>query len=556
MKFEVPMNHFAENQTWRAGRATLFLIALMAFFLGADSICLRLRADSLRAAPPAAAGPVDSLGKVSFPTSCAPRVQSGIEESVALLHSFQYRQAENTFTEVSKQEPHCAMAYWGKAMSLYEQLWDWPNAKQFAEGRKDIDTAEKQKAVTAHERAYLDAARVFYQKEPDWDQDARMKAFSDAWEKVYREFPKDTEAGAFYGLSLVALAEEGVDETANRNKAIAVLDPLFRAAPDDPGPAHYLIHAADTPALAPQGLDAARRYASIAPDSSHALHMPAHIFVRLGLWQESIDSNRAAAKAAAEATRTGRADMHYQVHAMDFLDYSYLEAGDEAGAQHVMEDLKNVVGANAQQIANRQADFRARAALELHQWKAAESLTLPEQPRWQETTYWVRAIGAARNGDVAEAQKDLAKLVEVTAGLDEKGKKKGPSSDDNNIRVQEAKAWIAFAQGKNDEAERILRAAADSDDSQEVESTSMPAREMLADMLLEAKRPADALHQYEVTLRESPNRFDALYGAAHAADSAGQAGDARKYFVKLVAVCIPSADRPELQEARTYIAAN
>jgi tetratricopeptide (TPR) repeat protein len=551
------MNRASQNRGGRIYGVILFPIALIALMFGADPASAKLHPDAFPAATaPASAARVDTLGKVSFPTSCAPRVQSQIEEGVALLHSFQYRQAGNTFTDVSKQEPHCAMAYWGQAMSLYEQLWDWPDAKQFAAGRKDIDLAEKQKAVTPHERAYLDVARVFYQKKPEWDQDARMKAFSDAWEKVYRQFPDDTEAGAFYGLSLTALAEEGVDETANRKRAIAVLGPLFRAVPNDPGPAHYLIHAADTPDLAPQALDAARRYASIAPDSSHALHMPAHIFVRLGLWRESIESNLAAAKAAAEATRTGRADMHYQVHAMDFLDYSYLQAGDEAAARQVTEDLKNVVGANAQQIADHQADFRARAALELHQWKEAETLPIPDsKPRWQETTYWVRTIGAARNGDVAEAQKDLAKLQEAVAALADKAKKKGPSSDDDDIHVQEARAWIAFAQGKVDDAVKILRTTADTDDAQEVEAISMPAREMLADMLLEAKRAPEALHEYEVTLRESPNRFDALYGAAHAAESAGQSEDARKYFAKLVASSIPSADRPELQEARTYIAA-
>jgi hypothetical protein len=551
------MNHVPQNKIQRILASILFPITLTVLVVAAHPAWSKPHPDAMPAASPAPAARVDTLGKVNFPTSCAPHVQSQIEEGVALLHSFQYRQAESTFTEVTRQEPRCAMAYWGKAMSLYEQLWAWPDAKEFAEGRKDIDTAEKQKAVTAHERAYLDVARVFYQKKPEWDQDARMKAFSDAWEKVYHQFPDDTEAGAFYGLSLAALAEEGVDETANRKRAIAVLEPLFRAAPDDPGPAHYLIHSADTPDLAPQALDAARRYASIAPDSAHALHMPAHIFVRLGLWRESIESNLASAKAAAEATRTGRADMHYQVHAMDFLDYSYLQAGDEAAARQVTEDLKNVVGANAQQIADHQADFRARAALELHQWKVAESLPVPDsKPRWQQTTYWVRAIGAARNGDVAEAQKDLAKLQEVVADLADKNKKKGPSSDEDDVQVQEAQAWIAFEQGKVDDAVKKLRAAADTDDAAEVEAISMPAREMLADMLLEAKRAPEALHEYEVTLRECPNRFDALYGAAHAAETSGHPEDARKYFSSLVASSIPSADRPELQEARTYIAAN
>jgi hypothetical protein len=536
--------------------AILFLTALMALILGADSGWAKTQSDSLHPNLSVAPGRVVTLGKVSFPTSCAPSVQSQIEEGVALLHSFQYRQAESAFAKVSKEEPQCAMANWGKAMSLFEQLWYWPDAKTFAEGREDIEAAEKQTAVTPRERAYIDVARVFYQKKPEWHQDIRMKAFSDAWEKVYRQFPDDTEAGAFYGLSLVALAAEGVDETANRKRAIAILDPLVHAAPDNPGPAHYLIHAADTPEFAPQALDAARRYASIAPDSAHALHMPSHIFVRLGLWRESIESNRASAKAAAaEATRTGRADIRYQVHAMDFLEYSYLQAGDEAAARQVTEDLKNAVGLSGQQIANYQADFRARAALELHRWKDAKSLTVPRgEPRAQETTYCVRAIGAARDGDAAAAQKDLAKLEEVVAALDG-NKKKATSSNGDDTKVREARAWIAFAQGKVDDAVRTLRDTADSEEAEKLVSISMPAREMLADMLLESKRAPEALHEYELTLRESPNRFDALYGAAHAAKSAGHAEDARKYFAELVAASIPSADRPELQEARTHIAA-
>jgi tetratricopeptide (TPR) repeat protein len=534
-------------------------VVLVALGLAADSGWATPQLDRLHAAPPTALGLVDSFGKVSFPTSCASRVQSQIEEGVALLHSFQYREARSTFAEVSKQDPHCAMAYWGKAMSLYQQLWGWPGARAFAKGHEDIETADKLTALTPRERAYIDVARLFYHALPDGGQDARMEAFSEGWERVYREFPKDTDAGAFYGLSLVALAEAGVDEAANRKKAIAVLDPLFRAAPNNPGPAHYLVHAADTPDLAPQGLDAALRYASIAPDSAHALHMPSHIFVRLGLWRESIKSNRASAKAAAEAAQIGFADIRYQVHAMDFLHYCYLQAGDKAAADEVTEDLENVVGAGAEQITNYQADFRARAALELHRWKDAESLAPAGQPRSQENTYWVRAIGAARNGKTTQALRDLQKLEEVVAALHEKSNDMAtsmndmaPSSNEDATHVQEALAWIAFAQGKVDEAVRTLRAAAD---HEKVQSLSMPAREMLADMLLLSKRAPEALYQYELALRESPNRFDSLYGAAHAAESADRPEATRKYFTQLLAASIPSADRPELHEAKTCLKA-
>jgi tetratricopeptide (TPR) repeat protein len=545
------MNGTDEGRAWGAHGVFFFPIAVMALWVGAG---FNLSGQS--AAPERA----HSLGKVDFPTTCDPRVQNRIEEGVALLHSFQYREAEVAFTEVAKQDPHCAMAYWGKAMSLYQQLWGWPNARAFADGREDVETAKAQKSAAPRELAYIDLAVLFFERQSTLSISARMRAFSEAWEKVYREFPKDINAGAFYGLSLVALSGEGIDEESNRRKAIAVLDPLFHAAPENPGPAHYLIHAADTPELAPLALDAARQYARIAPDSAHALHMPSHIFVRMGLWRESIESNLASAEAAvAAARRAGRADIQYQVHAMDFLDYSYLQAGDEAGARQMTGDLENVVGASAEQIANYQADFRARAALELHRWSDAESLISGDEPLSRENTYWVRALGAAHNRHIGAAQLDLAKLEELVAGQregnaipsDSMPMPGGSSNDDGGTHVLEAQAWIAFAQGNVDDAIRTLRVAAA---NEKVRSLSMPASEMLADMLLECGRAPLALHEYELALREAPNRFDALYGAARAAESAGDPVDARKYFTKLVTASIPSADRFEFREAREFLA--
>jgi tetratricopeptide (TPR) repeat protein len=496
------------------------------------------------------------LGEVNFPNSCTPSVHSKINDGVAFLHLFEYRQAADTFRRISTEEPQCAMAYWGKAMSLYEPLWSWPDRNTFAEGLADIEMAEAQTTVTPREHAYIEVARVFYQKAPQWNQVSRIKAFSEAWEKLYRQYPDDVDGGAFYGLSLVTLAEIGVDEIDNRKRAITVLDALFRAAPEDPGPAHYLIHAADTAELAPKGLDAAREFAHVAPDSAHALHMPSHIFVRLGLWRDSIESNRASAAAAAAATRAGLADIRYEIHAMDFLNYSYLQAGDATAATRVTEDLTSVRGATAQQIAFYQADFRARAALELHQWKSAQALTVPQgEPLGQETTVWVRTIGAARNGDVAEAQGNLVRLEEIVAVVDRKWKRRGPRSNDDDIRVAEARSWLSYAQGHTDEALRGLRHAADSEGRARVEALSMPAREMLADMLLASHEASEALREYEQTLRESPKRFDALYGAARAAESMGQPNEARKYFAMLIGSALPSADRPELEQARAYLAA-
>src|SRR5579864_6659282 len=290
------------------------------------------------------------LGSVSFPISCAPAVQSTFNQGVALLHSFQYQESEQTFTQVAQQDPQCAMAYWGEAMSLYHQLWDWPSADTLKQGLQDTIQAQKLRAQTDRERMYIVSAGVFFQDNANLSRASRVKAYSDWMNRIFTKYPDDVNAGAFYALSLITLQGKKADELANRKQAIDILDKLFAIAPNHPGVAHYLIHAADTPELASQGLVAARKYAKIAPDSSHALHMPSHIFVRLGLWQESIDSNLAAASAAAEATQKHLGEAHYQFHAMDFLDYSYLQMGEESKAQQIVDDLTKVPGAGARQI--------------------------------------------------------------------------------------------------------------------------------------------------------------------------------------------------------------
>ncbi|HKT70423.1 MAG TPA: hypothetical protein VJP83_13350, partial [Terriglobales bacterium] len=256
-----------------------------------------------------------ALGTVNFPSSCTPEAQNTVEHGVALLHSFQYQQVEQAFGEAARQDPHCAIAYWGEAMGLYHQLWDFPNESTLRAGRQYAQQGQKAGAKTDRERAYLAAANAFYQENPKLSHLDRRRAYAQAMAQLHQEFPSDDEGAAFYALSLVALAEDGDNEMANRKQAIAILQPLFLKHPDNPGMAHYLIHATDTPQLASQGLEAARAYAKIAPASSHALHMPSHIFIRLGLWQDCISSNLAAAAAAAQATRAHLADSGYQFHA-------------------------------------------------------------------------------------------------------------------------------------------------------------------------------------------------------------------------------------------------
>ncbi|HUI74193.1 MAG TPA: hypothetical protein VLX32_04575, partial [Candidatus Acidoferrum sp.] len=274
------------------------------------------------------------LGTVNFPTSCSAEAQPLITTGVAFLHSFQYMQANETFADAAKKDPKCAMAHWGQALAVYHQLWDFPQPDTIAEGRKHIEEAQKIGAPTDRERAYIAAATAFFQDNSKLTHLERVQAYSSAMAKLHEQFPTDVEGAAFYALSLVSLAyEDEPNDLAHRKAAIAILQPLLQTNPDHPGVAHYMIHATDTPELAPLGLEAARRYAKIAPDSSHAIHMPSHIFVRLGLWQESIASNIAATASGRRAAEKHEAEYHYQTHAMDFLNYSYLQAGEEAKAR-------------------------------------------------------------------------------------------------------------------------------------------------------------------------------------------------------------------------------
>jgi Tfp pilus assembly protein PilF len=482
-----------------------------------------------------------------------------MERGLALLHSFQYDEAEQAFTNVSRLDPQCALAYWGKAMALYQQLWDFPNARTLAEGQRDVEQAQKLGVEDTRSREYIEAAAAFYQP-ANVSPAARMQAYSTAMEKLYRDHPEDNEAGEFYALSLIALAQMRIQDLANRKKAIAILNPIFSKYPDNPGAAHYLIHASDVPELAPEGLAAARVYAKIAPDSAHALHMPSHIFRRLGMWQETIDSNLASAAAAAEATKEHRGDASYQFHAMDFLDYAYLQSGQEAKARRLVAELKDVPQGGESNVIDEQNQFAARNAMELHRWKEAAALEIPkERLAWQNYTYWTRAIGAARSGDLQGARADVQKLTEIVKLSDipqtEKGGMAMPASE-GGIESSEAEAWLAYAEGKPDEAVAILRSTAEREEGRDAEPFAMPAREMLADMLLDLHRPSEALAAYTAVLKSYPNRFDALFGAARAADALGDHRAAADFYAKLISNCPPQADRPELQDARKYVAAH
>jgi hypothetical protein len=505
----------------------------------------------------------DQLGTVHFPVSCSVDSQKAFEKGVALLHSFWYEESEKTFIEIEKQEPKCAMAYWGEGMSLWHQLWNQPEAATIKRGSKELKKANKATAKTERERDYIAALKAFYSNSKKADHEARARAYSAAMEKVYTKYPDDHEAAAFYALSLLASEPDNDTTFANRKQAGAILGKLFDIEPNHPGIAHYLIHTYDKPQLAQLGLPAARRYAQIAPAAPHALHMPSHIFARLGLWQDDINSNLASIAATRKTAAMHMGGEGHQFHAMDYLVTAYLQSGREAEALKVIEEvkamppMKDMYGTGYDPRVYALVAFPARYALEIHRWTEAAALAaFPDtQSGDAAITYWARAIGAARSGNVAQARVDIEQIDAIRKTLIEK--KKNAWAEAVEQGGKEATAWLDHAEGRNDAAIAALRAIAEKEESSGGESDGgIPAREMLADMLLEMKRPEQALAEYKTGLKFTPNRFNSLYGAAQAAEMTGQASQASEYYAVLVKNCEGSSSvRPELAKAKQAVVA-
>ena len=502
------------------------------------------------------------LGLVHFPVSCGAAVQKPFARGVALLHSFWYEEAEKEFEEIAKDDPRCAMAHWGVAMSIWHQLWNQPDEKVIAHGLDEVHKAQKlENGVSPREKAYIDAISAFYSDSVNLDHRARAKAYSAAMKKVYEGYPDDHEAAAFYALSLLA-SEPDEDATfANRKQAAAILEKLFATEPDHPGVAHYLIHSYDKPQLAQLGLPAARRYAQVAPAAPHALHMPSHIFARVGLWQDDINSNLASIAATRKTAAMHMGGEGHQFHAMDFLFYAYMQSGREAEAKALMEEVKampqmhDMYGIGFDPHLATMAGFSALYPLEMRDWPAAAAITPFEVPGSGEEAdeYWAKAIGAAHLKDVEQVKKDVAAIHSVHEKLmAEKKVEYAKVAEDDQ---KEAEAWLAFAQGKPDDAVEILRPMADKQDSLGEEPQGIPVREMIAEILLEAKRPVQALAEYKTDLKFNPNRFNGLYGAARAAEDAGQQATAAEYYSLLVKDCAGSnSTRPELGRAKQLLA--
>src|SRR5579864_1490804 len=504
----------------------------------------------------------EKLGTVSFPVSCAPATQKPFERGVALMHSFWYDEAEKQFKALEHEDPSCAMAYWGEAMSLLRQLVSRPEEPDLKRGLELIQRAQAMGgAKTQRERVYIDALVFFYR---DWDKldyEKRVEAYSRAMESVYEQYPKDQQAAVFFALSLLAWSVDR-DPLANPRKAIAILNQVFEENPDDPGAAHYLIHAADAPQLAQLGLPAARRYAQIAPAVPHALHMPSHIFARLGLWHEDIRSNLSSLAAARQhsAVHIGAEN---QIHAMEFLEYAYLQIGEDDKARAMVACFGRILRQNVTEnlrssyFDGRIAYFPALYTLEMHRWKEAVALQPPAEvePYNQAITYWARAVGAGHLRDLAAAQYAVSQydaMLEAT--------KKGTHAfraKYMGTEQDEAHAWLAFLEGKNGDALGLLRGVADKQDVEGKGEVALPAREMLGDMLLEMGRPEEALAAYEKSMKVDPNRFNGLYGAGRAAELAHERGKAATYYGQLLKNCdgLNSA-RPELLQAKSSLSRN
>ncbi len=506
------------------------------------------------------------LGKVNFTISCSVSAQKQFNHAVAWLHSFEYEEAEKAFTQIILTDQKCGMGYWGVAMSNYHPIWAPPTVEELKKGWGAIEKAKSFGARTERERDYIAAIEVFYKDTDKLDHRARVMAYSEAMERLYRRYPKDREAAVFYALTLIATGMMANDKSyANEKKAAEILNSVLAAEPEHPGVAHYLIHSYDYPPLAALALPAARSYSKIAPASAHAQHMPSHIFTRLGLWQEAIQSNLdAVSSAKAYAIRNHLAGAwDEQLHAMDYLAYAYLQSGQDKQARRVVDDLNRIQQAEPKnfKVAYAFSAIPARYALERRQWAEAAALTL--SPAWfpwrrfpwaEAHLHFARALGAARSGDVTLARQEVEKLTAIRLALSEI---KGDYDWRKQVEIyaRAAAAWLAFADGKREEALQLMRAAAELDDSTDKHPVTpgslIPAREQLADLLLELSQPAEALKEFEASHRNAPNRFNGVYGAAKAALALRDQRKAKAYFSQLVKLC-PQADgaRPELEQAK------
>jgi tetratricopeptide (TPR) repeat protein len=502
----------------------------------------------------------DRIGSASvrFETSCAPAVRDDFNKAVALLHSFWFPEAIKMFEGVAEKDPACAMAHWGIAMSQWGNPFGGQRSVQVVErGQATVARARTTGSPTPRERALIDAVAILFSSTDPGTQRNRVASYEEAMKKIADANPADNELRIFHALAVNQSASPSDKTYAKQLQAAAILEPLFERMPQHPGLAHYIIHAYDAPPLAPKALDAARKYASLAPAIPHALHMPSHTFTRVGYWKESIETNRRSAEAARKSGGAGE-----ELHALDYQTYAYLQLAQDTAAKAVVDHAMKMAegtpsgGANTFAL----AAIPARYALERGDWQAAAQLTVrpaANTPYTEAMTHFARAIGAARSGNPGAATADITRLGELSDKL--KSMQDAYWAEQVDIQRRVAQAWQMFAQGQKDQALAQLRAAADAEDLTDKAAVTpgplAPARELYGDMLLEAGRPQEALEAFEATMKKEPNRFRGTYGAARAAELAANRAKAATYYKQLLDIAKEAdTERTEIAAARKFTA--
>jgi tetratricopeptide (TPR) repeat protein len=496
------------------------------------------------------------LGTVHFTTSCNETAQRRFDRGMRYQHSFWYRQAREIFEDVAKADPECGMAFWGITLTLLSNPHAAPPASNLPLGLAAIEKAKAIGAKTQRERDYIDALAVMYVDYDKIDHRSRVQAYLKAMEALAGRYPEDDEAQIAYAITLNVAASPADKSYANQLKGAAILEPIFKRQPQHPGVAHYLIHLYDYPPIAEKGLDAAMRYAKIAPAAPHAQHMPSHIFTRVGYWKESIAANQASVRAAkADKAATD------QLHGQDYMVYAYLQLAQDNDARAVIDEMAKSASFGPEERGGpfALAASPARYMVERGDWQGAAALEVrPSKfPFIMAITHFARALGAARAGKAEAAKADIAKLAELRDQLREA--KDAYWAEQVDIQWQAASAWLLYAQGKYDDALKTMSAAADAEDKTEKSPVTpgplAPARELYGAMLLERGIAKDALAAYEATLKKEPHRLGATLGAAKAAEKAGDLAKARQHYAAAVALA-ENADpvRPEIAAARAFVA--
>ena len=489
-------------------------------------------------------GPQDGemFGTVSFTASIPSNLQKDFNTGIALLHSFEYDEAEKVFAKIIDKAPDCAMAYWGVAMSNFHPLWFPPTPAELKKGSEAVTIANSIHNKTNREAAYIEAIGKFYDHADQFGHSLRVSNFEKAMEKIYNDYPDDIEAGIFYALALDAAADLSDKTYANQRKAFEILKPLFEKQPLHPGIAHYIIHNCDNPALGELALPAARKYASIAPASAHAQHMPSHIFTRLGLWDECIQSNLISVSSAQCYAEKAKIKGHWdeELHGMDYLVYAYLQKGDDKSAKQqvdYLESFNEVYPVNFK-TAYAFAAIPARYALEKKNWKQAAALKIHPQNfpwknyPWQEAIFhFARLLGNVHLNQLDSAQKELSILKSLYDALNNQQNKEMEAAQ-VAVQIKASEAWINFKQGNNEKALQLMQAAADMEDKMEKHPVTpgpvLPSRELLGELLLEMNKPSLAFEVFQENLRLHPYRLNGLNGLSLAARRSGKKVEAKR----------------------------